>query len=198
MSFADYIKVFELKPRYLFTLWFLGAVVLLMPSGLADRFGFSTILNPYRGWIGLGTMAVFTLWLVQLWSSVIWPRYQSKKQTREAQVALSKSKDDILASSDTLSRGELLLLAFALADNQQTLLLNYSDPFALALCNKGLLEMASSGHSWSFPFTIPNFVWEHLQQHKVNILPADQLDNVRQLRDRYEATPVWRRYDSFR
>src|SRR3954467_8632772 len=103
MSFVDYIKVFELKPRYLFTLWFLGAVILLMPSHLADRFGFSTILNPYRGWIGLGTMAVFTLWLVQLWASVIWPRYQSKKQDREEKMLLARSKDDVLASLNTLS-----------------------------------------------------------------------------------------------
>ena len=198
MSFADYIKVFELKPRYLFTVWFLGTMVLVMPSHLADRFGFSPILNPYRGWIGLGTIAIFTLWLVQLWGSVIWPQHQRKKQDREKHESLAKRKNEILESLSMLSRGERLLLVFALAENQDTLLLNIADPFALSLCSKGILKRGSTGHSWSYPFIIPSFVWEHLQEHKAEILPAEQLNDVRQLRDRYEDTPVWSRYDRFR
>src|SRR6266513_1374112 len=61
MSFFEWVKVFELKPRYLLAVWLFGALLLLLPAYVSERFGFASIVTHYRGWIGLGTLAFFVL-----------------------------------------------------------------------------------------------------------------------------------------
>lgn len=203
MSFADYIKIFELKPRYLFAVWFFGALLLLLPSYITDRFGFTAITNSYRGWIGLATLAVFTLWIVQMWS---WYEERKEKgkvkseaeakaqaEARQQEEQLAQAHVEALRSLSTLSAGEQRLIMYALYNNQQTVVTRFTDQAAQALRSKRLLVAAGQGDAFNFPFTIPNFVWDHLQKHKAEFLPQEVIPAFERWMEMFEHSPDWQR-----
>jgi len=156
----DWIKVIQLKPRYLFGLCFLGSLILLVPVNFANTLGITIIRDSYRGWIGLLTLGSFTFGAVQLLPSIqIW------KQER-------KRAAKIFESIHTLSKDENFLLAYCLDRNQRTICLKLVDSAGASLCQKGILERASgTGSMLAWPHTIPSFVWVHLLLHKEEILP---------------------------
>jgi hypothetical protein len=160
---SDWTKVFELKPRFLFALWFLGLLLLFLPGGFADRFGVISIRDSYRGLIGFVTLASFSLWLVQLFSVLMAWRHDQKR------------KVEILAALDALSKEEQFLFAYCLDRNQRTVCLPIIDKAATSLCQKGLLESTNRfGDSLAWPFTIPKFVWKRLQQVRPQVLPDEK------------------------
>ena len=71
----------------------------------------------------------------------------------------------IVESVRELSIEEWLLLAYCVQRNQQTIALDVVHPAAGALVAKGLLARSGSindGAAW--PYTVPQFIWEHLQE----------------------------------
>src|SRR5262249_34684502 len=90
MTLGDWTKIFDLKPRYLFAVWFIGAMLLLSPPIVSSRFGFSTVVSNYRGWIGLLTLSFFTLWLIQLFAHY---REETKRRNLERQETRRKEQE---------------------------------------------------------------------------------------------------------
>jgi hypothetical protein len=63
---SSLIKTFVdllMKPKLLFGILCLGGLILFLPKDISDRLGFTPAIDPYRGSIGLVTLAAFVLWL---------------------------------------------------------------------------------------------------------------------------------------
>jgi len=151
-TWSDWLKIIQMKPRFLFGLWFLGSLVLFLPNEIANAFGIQDIRSRFQGYIGVGTLAAFAFWCVQLI-----PIYQSRKREREAW-------QKVIDSIKSLSPEEWLLVAYCLARNQKTITLEITHRAAGALATKGILIMSSGvGNKLAWPFTIPDFLWAHFK-----------------------------------
>jgi hypothetical protein len=199
MAWDAVLKIFDLKPRYLFAVCFFGTLLLFLPSDISDRFGFTSIVNSYRGWIGLATLAIFTIWVVQLWG---W--YQERrtrlKGERDAEAKSEQLKTEakeraekILGLLSTLSENEYRFIVYALYRNQQTVFIKFSDKAAQALLGKRIVTPTPQGDVLNFPFTINNFVWEYLQKHKSEWLPKDDLPAIERWIEGFEHSRDWNR-----
>jgi len=182
---TEWLKVIQLKPRFLFGLYVIGLLLLFFPDGWATKFGFQVIRESFRGWIGIGTLGAFAFWLVQL--IPFW---------KEARI-IKKHRTSVIDSISSLSTDELLLLAFCIDRNQRTLTLEFTHRVANALKSKGLLVAATgAGNGLAWAFTVPSFVWEYLQKNQESIFPESELKhpNVQAEFDDLEAH--MRRHDS--
>lgn len=151
----DWLKVIQLKPRFLFALGILGMLILFLPTNLADNFGINEIRRNYRGYIGLATLAAFSLWIAQLV-----PSFQTLYRRR-------KLRKEILSSLDSLSQNERHLLAYCVYQGQRTIPLPMTNSTAASLRQKGIPEQAGgTGSALAWPYTIPSFVWKYLTSHR--------------------------------
>ena len=147
----DWVKAIQLKPRFLFGLWLLGALVLACPSSVAEFLGLAVIRDRYRPWVGLGTLAAFAFWLVQL---VPWIR-----DKRHIRAYRTRALEEL----DGLSPRERFLLQYCVIKQVRTVYLEIDDGAANALCSKGLMRRVPGvGDMWKWPFTLPGFVWDYL------------------------------------
>ena len=155
MNWPDWLKVIQLKPRFLFGIWGLGALLLFLPDKTISVFGAVALRDSYRPWIGVTTLAAFVFWVVQLVPHM--HQYISRwKQRRE-----------VIRSLESLSEEEWLILAYCMERNQRTITLTLADRVAGSLMAKGLLVMASGlGNQLAWPNTIPTHLWKHLSKDK--------------------------------
>jgi hypothetical protein len=187
----DSLKDIVFNPRVLFVICFVGLLLLFLPATYLNYFGLTVFRDEYRKWIGLATLLTIVL-LVTQFVSYIWAHMHGKRSAR-------KSIAHRLQSLDTLTRGEWFILQHCLDRSEQTVFLSFGDPHAMSLCNKGLLKPARTGHTWNYPFTIPDFVWSHLQELRPQIIPSDpeQLRAFREFWHVYNETAVYRRQELF-
>jgi len=147
----DWLKIIQLKPRFLFGIWFFGALLLGLPQGLAEIFSLSEIRNSFRPWLGLLTLLSFSFWLVQL------------IPTGSSYLARRRLRKTLIRYLEFLSPEEWILLAYCLKNNQQTITLSIVDRVAGSLVARGILERAAGvGNQMSWPYTIHNIVWDYL------------------------------------
>ncbi|MCB9026110.1 MAG: superinfection exclusion B family protein [Bdellovibrionaceae bacterium] len=159
-SLESYLKVIQLKPRFLFGLLAFGLIMILFPDDLATKFGFQKLRADYRGWIGIGTIAVFCMWLMQLI-----PAINRKYKGWQA-------KKTVLARLYTLSEYERDDLLHCIYKNQQTINASMIDGSVHGLTTKGILVMGTgTGNRMSWPYTIPDYIWNHIQKNKEELFP---------------------------
>jgi hypothetical protein len=155
----DWLKVMQLKPRFLFGILLLGILILFMPLGLANTLGIGDIRNSLRPWIGLGTLSAFSFWLIQLI-----PKYQYFRRSR-------RYRAEMIRSLKSISPEEWILLAYCLERNQQTITLSIVDRYAGSLVARGILERAGGiGNQLAWPYTIPTYLWAHLLTNREQFL----------------------------
>ncbi len=78
--------------------------------------------------------------------------------------------------------------------NQQTFIGYFFNPHITSLVNKGLLTHPNVLDMWNCPFTIPDFIWNSLQENKKSFLPKN-IDELRLTYQNYESLPDWQRKD---
>lgn len=155
----DWLKAIQLKPRFLFGIWLLGMLVIFLPDSLAMSFGIVEARIALQPWIGLGTLAAFSFWVIQLIPSL--SSYWRKR----------KFKRQIIRALDFTSPEEWVLLAYCLRQNQQTITLSLVDRAAGSLTARGILEPAGGvGNQLAWPYTIPTFLWKHLLKNRERFL----------------------------
>lgn len=159
-AWPDWIKLIQLKPKYLLGFFVLGLFLLTIPAGLASFLGLSTFRTQYRGWIGFETAASLVFFAVQI-SHPITEKIREKKRRRY-----------VLKAMDGLSYDERIWLLYAVYNCQKTIYLKIGDPGAMALCHKGLLIQAGRGNVLAYPFIVPNFVWDKLMAERTQILSS--------------------------
>jgi len=136
-------------------------LVLFLPDSIGIKFGILALRAKYLPWIGGGTLAAFVLWVVQL---VPWIN---------AKFAQRRYRTQVLQNLFGLTEQEQFLLCYCTHRGQRTVYLAPNDSAAQALCNKGLLVPSSGlGRALSWPFTIPQFVWEHIRANR-HVLMSD-------------------------
>ena len=173
-SILDFIKEILLKPTLLFAAWFVGALLLFVPSKYLDYLALTWFRDEYRKWIGPATLVAFAAWVSQVAAQHLWPWIQFKKWSW-------KSKLESLKHVNSLSPDKLAVLLFCLSRDQRTIVLPCYDPVASSLRTKGLLEPARDGTLFQYPHTIPAHVWTNLQSRREELLPADH-DALEELR----------------
>jgi hypothetical protein len=168
MNLPDWLKIFELKPRFLFAIWVIGALFLYLPVQTKDTIGITEFITTYRTFIGIATIVAFVLWIIQLepWE-IIFDLLNEKRFNKE-----------FSAKIDDLSDEERILLAYCIARKKQTIHLTVNHSVATSLRAKGFLNYIDGiFNSHSTPFTIPSFVWKELQNHKNELLEKDDWEN---------------------
>ncbi len=162
------LAAIKLTPRVLFAAWAFGALVLLIPDSAAGALGLREFRAEYSKWIGPATIGAFCLWLPSP-AAAFWGwarrRLKSRRQRRNA-----------LASLETLSKEEYLLLGYFVHHDAPTQLLIANYPPARSLCSKGLMSaVAGTGYMFNWPYTIPSRIWEELQERRESLFP--QIDS---------------------
>jgi hypothetical protein len=142
-----------LRPRLTFALF----AVCLTGYLIAPALGLPKWAHDARPWLGLAAAVLAVLWVLQLGYAIV--------DSWQAERRLAAQRDLALRHLSTLNPEEVLALLYCYTRNQRTIYLRLSDPVAHSLTDKGLLRQGSSGHTWWYPFEVPDFVWEHLHTH---------------------------------
>jgi hypothetical protein len=167
-SLPEWIKaIVELKPRIFFGIWLFGAIILLLPGSVVDWLGVTGIRSSYRGWIAIATIAAVVLWFVQLVPSV------------RGWLGQRRARREVLAAIDTLSSEEMVVLAYCLVSQRQTITLRVTDRDIAALVDKGLMAPAAEGSVLEFPYTVPGFVWRYMCKNPQRLLKGIKPDDPR-------------------
>ena len=117
----------QLSPRFLFGLFVLGVAFLLLPDRVADFLGFTSIRTQYRGFVGIGTLAALIFCAVQLFPLAV------------KSIGGGRARNQTLASLDSLSVEERLLLAYCFFRGQKTVTLSFVDGVARGVSQRGFL-----------------------------------------------------------
>ena len=115
-SFLDVIG------KYFSVLFILGLTLLFMPINLAEKMGVLIFVKQYQSWISVTTLAsgaFFIYYLIKIICSKI--SFYLKEQRR---------KKIVLRFLKTLSEAEVELLQNCVKKNEQTILLEFSNPIA--------------------------------------------------------------------
>ena len=154
----DWIKAIQLKPRYLFGIWVICAIILLVPQTAADKLGITEFRDSFRGWISIITIVAFVFWVVGIWGILY------------TKIKASKYKRKVLANLYYLSPEETVLLAYCIDRGHKSVSLKFINKAASLLAQKGLISRASGSYDvLNWPFTIPDFVWSYLHKNKESI-----------------------------
>lgn len=151
--------IVDLKPKFLFGVWFLGVLILFLPKDISDELGFTSAIDPYKGLIGLITLAAFIFWLVQLEP---WTRITQWRSAYKKRIQINRVDQDITA----LSPDEKLRLAYCLDRNRTYIVLDINDPIAISLRRKGILIPNPSSESPYRAHRVSELAWEQLQKNK--------------------------------
>jgi Super-infection exclusion protein B len=159
-----FLKALQIAPRFLIALAVIGLTILLLPPEWAALFGVDNLRVEYRPWIGVVTIASLILWAVHYMARI--PDWMQKRRR------VAQQKRSALKNIETLAREERLLLAFFLYHGAPTRYIPVNYAPARSLCSKGLLRtVGGTGHMFSWPYTIPDFVWTHLNDLQSEIFP---------------------------
>ncbi len=161
MSWVENIlKLIELKARYFFALWILGALLIFLPLAIKEQMGLANLPLVIKPWIGIITLVSFVMWVIQLF------------QILRNWFKLRRMRSDIIDQLHTLTSDERDIFIVCLAKNQRTIHRNITDPDTHSLVSKRLLiQAAGAGNMLAWPFTIPTFVWVHLKENDVILFP---------------------------
>lgn len=145
-------------PRITFGIFVFCLVLILLSPHWLVKLGMLNTVNLYRGLIGITGLLTFIIWLMQIFPYIV--RYITNK--KEIYIKLKRL--------GSLSNGEKDLLNECIKNNQQSTVRPITDSAANSLCQKGLLIQSEQGHMMSYPFTIPDIVWNYLKNNKISKL----------------------------
>jgi hypothetical protein len=143
------------RPRYSFALWVSAFLLLAVP--LPDFLKLNQLSRDYGQYIGLVTVLFVVVWIVEV--SLI------MKDAFIDRASLHRHRHETLKQLDSLNSQEAHLLSIAVENKTQTVVWREDYDEVNSLVAKGLLD-AVSGKSMtgSRPFTLPRFVWDHLNK----------------------------------
>jgi hypothetical protein len=93
---------------------------------------------------------------------------RQKQDAEEA--AREKRSEQIVRRCQSLSQGEMMLLAYLLLENRQSITMPMTNPHAQQLAHKGLLAQGG-GRPTGLVFTVPDDAWEYLKGIRETFIP---------------------------
>ncbi len=155
----SFFKLIQLPARYSFGLASLGYFILFAPVKIAQQMGIEVLRESYRTEIGLFSMIMTTLWIIQM---VRWINL-----TVNTWLLRRRLKDQLISELDSLSPESWLVVAYCLTKNERSVNFDITDPLIGPLRAVGILEMTSGVHDQThWPFRIPLAFWKYLQKNK--------------------------------
>lgn len=191
------IRDMVLNPWLLLGLWVFGAIIWFIPPESFGDDAITDFIIAYHGWIGLGTLGLFSLWAALTLKAVgellkvMWKRREDRlwfaakeeqerkrreAERREEEERERQRKEEVLKHLDTLTEQERWVLTYCMERQERTVYMRIHEKVAQSLDSKGLMEMHGGvGSQWEWAFTIPTFVWDYLMEHKRKLLPDEVL-----------------------
>ena len=164
----NWLKIFELKPRYFFAISLIGILALFLPQQIKDTLGITQLVTSYRPYIGIATIVSLVFWCVQLSP---WKHINSWIENIKTQREFAKE----LAN---LPQNEKLLLAYCVSRNKQMFYLDTGHSVANSLRIKGFLDYADGiARIGVTPFYISHPIWINLVRHKNDLITKNEWNN---------------------
>lgn len=164
MNWPDWLKVFDLKPRFAFSVWLFSLILIVLPQSTLKYLGIDQIVEGFKPWISLLGIAFLILWFVQLapWNLVI--NFYNEQSL----------KKNFAKSLETLSEIERMIVAYCIERKAQTIHLNAGHPIASSLRAKGFLRILPGMSSLeAVPYYFPHQIFSLLTDNRDLILPAE-------------------------
>ena len=149
--------------------------VLFLPDVQARQIGIIEIRSTYQGYWWICLVFSSVIWLGSIYSkfSAAIATTYGKSKAHKAQLAkVEEKKQTIINRLYSLNESEQKWIAYCLINNVQTLHATQINPTANSLFNKDIVT-GGSGNRMSLPFTLIDFVWEHMLTNSDNLLPAN-------------------------
>jgi hypothetical protein len=139
------------RPLTLFTFGLLALIFLTLPNAYLAWLGLATIIEQHRAKLSIAMIVLFALGIIRTLDVYFFPWRRQRKQQEQ-------SKEIFRRKLETLSKDELLILAYCLSRNRITFFVkhqssNYFDVAVDTLSAKGFLR-ALPGNMQGAPFYI--------------------------------------------
>jgi len=169
------IKAVETSVKYAWGLLVVCLFVLFCPDDWSSQIGILEIRSKYLGyiWILLVFSSAICLGLV-VTKVLSWMSSNRKKSKRLIQIEAQKI--EVIKRLSSLNNEEYTWIACCLNKGVQTLHATQVNPTANALLSKGIVT-CGGGSITALPFTIRDFIWEHLLDSKDYFLSPDIQNN---------------------
>lgn len=164
-------KLVETSAKYAWGLFVVCVFILFCPEKIATQIGILDIRSQYLGywWV----LLVFSLSIcIGLWFSNFLNWLSARRKRIEQNKQAEKGRRAIIDKLNSLNDLEHRWIAYCLLKNVRTLHATQINPTANSLLSKRIVS-CGPGAVTSLPFTIVDFVWEHLLIFKEEFLPAD-------------------------
>lgn len=161
-EFLKFIDLTKLPLRWWAVFSIVGLAVLFAPTEYAEVFGIADKRNEVRPYVGLITLVSIAFLSV---NGVIhvWKRIERQKAIKANKVKIEAKKAKAISYLDGISIREAAILAAFYYQDCRTITLEATDPFAMTLANQGVIrQQGGYGHLMDWPFTVNDFVWEHI------------------------------------
>lgn len=155
---SDWIKAIQMHPRFLFGISLVGIIFLAAPARLMENVGLNELRTHYKAWVAVGTLISTVFFFIQLTPRLI------------ETLTLHRLRKAGIASLSTLSAEEWVMISYCLEHSEQTIARPVTDRIASGLAARGLLVMAAKGAINAAPFSIPTYIWNHLQENRSKFL----------------------------
>ncbi|MEA1994647.1 MAG: super-infection exclusion protein B [Campylobacterota bacterium] len=168
-------KIIETSAKYAWGIFVVCAFVIFCPENIANEIGIKEIHAKYLGYWWLLFVFSFSICLGLFFSGVkSW--YIKRREIKNRRTKTEQNKQIIINRLYQLNNTEQQWIAYCLLNNVQTLHATQINPTANSLLSKRIVTRGP-GAITSLPFTIVDFVWEHLLVFQNNFLPEDIEDH---------------------
>lgn len=161
-------KILDSLAKYSWGMIVVCSFILFVSDEQARKIGIIDIRETYKGY----------LWVCLVFASAIWISSLSSKFNKWIVNIYDRRKrrEVIIKRLYALNREEKMWIACCLLHNVQTLHATQVNSTANSLMNKGIVA-GGSGSILSLPFTIVDYVWLYVIEHRDVFLPHESADN---------------------
>ena len=161
-------KILDSLAKYSWGVIVVCLFILFVPDEQARKIGLIDIRETYKGY----------LWACLVFAAVIWVSSISSKLSKWIVNKYDKRKrrEVIIKRLYALNLEEKMWIAYCVHHNVQTLHATQINSTANSLMNKGIVA-GGSGSIMSLPFTIVDYVWLYITQHRDVFLPPELANN---------------------
>jgi hypothetical protein len=161
-------KILDSLAKYSWGMIVVCSFILFVPDEQARKIGIIDIRETYKGYLWVGLVFAAAIWISSISSKInrwIVNKYDKRKR-----------REVIIKRLYALNLEEKMWIAYCLHHNVQTLHATQVNSTANSLMNKGIVA-GGSGSILSLPFTIVDYVWLYLTEHRDVFLPQGIADN---------------------
>jgi hypothetical protein len=164
-------KIVETSAKYAWGLLVVCIFVLFCPEKFSSQIGILEIRSQYLGYWWVLLVFSFSI-CIGLLMARCGQWLSARKERNEKKQRIEQGEQAVLDRLYSLNDSEQRWISYCLLKNVQTLHASQINPTANSLLSKRIV-IRGSGAITSLPFTIADFVWDHLLVFREEFLPLD-------------------------